>query len=386
MRRLATRTVAVSVCVASVGLAISAPVAGAKSAWSIAPFPKPAGASAVDFEGVSCPTAKSCVAVGSYIRARTYKTLVEHWNGSKWSVVTSPNLAGASSYLQAVSCASATRCFAVGHSSPGTSLTSLVEVWNGSSWSVMPSPSPAGWDDPALESVSCSSTTSCFAVGSGRATTGESLVEHWDGNAWSVVTIEKLTGSTETSLSGVSCPSTTGCFAVGFYQPALEAPLRTLVEQWDGTSWSVIASPTPVGSLPATLTRVSCPSLTSCYAVGSYSPPGGGFKSLVERWDGSSWSVSASPNPASNKTTMSDVSCPRTNSCVAVGQYLRGSTGKALVEGWNGTGWSVAANPDPVASTNSSLKGVACPTPTSCFAVGTSTIKKATTGLIEQYG
>ena len=333
--RPATLTVAVSVCVASVVLAISAPGAGAKAAWSITPFPKPAASTVVDFEGVSCPSAKSCFAVGSYKSPRNYKTLVEHWNGTKWSVMTSPNPVGsANSSLQAVSCVSATRCFAVGYSSQGPSVRSLVEAWNGGSWSVTASPSPAAWTNPALGSVSCSSPTSCFAVGGGRATTGESLVEHWDGNAWSVVTIETLTGSTETSLFGVSCPSATDCFAVGFYQPSIEAPLRTLVEHWDGSSWSVMTS----------------------------------------------------PNPTSTKAIMSDVSCPRTNSCVAVGQYLRGTTGKTLVEGWSGTGWSLAANPDPAASTNSWLKSVSCPTPTSCFAVGTGTVKKVTSGLIERYG
>ena len=201
-----------------------------------------------------------------------------------------------------------------------------------------------------------------------------------------MVPIEKLTGWTETLLYGVSCPSATGCFAVRFYQPSLGAPLRTLVEHWDGNSWSVTTSPTPVGSLPATLARVSCPTITSCFAVGSYSPPGGGFKSLVERWDESSWSVMSSPKPPSTKTFATDVSCPRTTSCVAVGQYFRGTTGKTLVEAWNGAGWSLAANPNPAASTNSWLTSVSCPTPTSCFAVGTGTVKKVTTGLIERYG
>ena len=177
MRRPATLTVAVSVGLASGVLAVAAPAAGAKSAWSIAPFPKPASAT-VDFEGVSCPSAKSCVAVGSSGSTKGSKTLVESWNGAKWSVVATPNVVGsANSHLQAVSCVSATTCFAVGNSTQGTTVKSLVEAWFGSSWSVMASPSPTAWTNAGLESVSCSSTTSCFAVGSARATTGESLVE-----------------------------------------------------------------------------------------------------------------------------------------------------------------------------------------------------------------
>ena len=50
-------------------------------------------------------------------------------------------------------------------------------------------------------------------------------------------------------LTDVTCPSTTRCFAVGvsFTQPGSNA--RTLVERWNGGSWSVLASPNPSGAL-----------------------------------------------------------------------------------------------------------------------------------------
>jgi len=249
----------------------------------------------------------------------------------------------------------------------------------------MVSPLTAAWTDPSLASVSCPSTTSCFAVGPGRAITGESLVEHWDGSAWSVMPIAKLAGSTEASFYGVACPSPTSCFAVGFFQPGVDAPLQTLIEHWDGSAWSVMTSPSPSGALPAVLAHVSCPSVTSCFAVGSYSPPKvGGSRSLVERWNGTTWSTVASANAQSPKTFVSDVSCATTKSCVAVGQYFQGSNGRPLVERWTGTTWGIVTSPNPVGSTNSWLKGVSCPSPTSCFAVGISTIKN-TRGLIERY-
>ena len=282
MRRPAFFDAAASICVA-VALLLLAPAAAATPTWKIATFPNPAGSTSVDFEGVDCPSAKSCFAVGFSQAGKTNKTLVERWNGSKWSVMATPNPAGATnSYLQAVSCASATNCIAVGYSSQGNKLSSLAEQWNGTKWSVMVTPSPVSWTNPALESVSCASPTSCMAVGHGRALTGESIVEHWDGIAWSVLPIAKQMGWTEISFYGVACPSVTSCFAVGFYQDVAFAALRTLVQHWDGAAWSIQTSPSPTGAVPANLARVSCPSATSCFAVGSYSPPkGGGFKTLV---------------------------------------------------------------------------------------------------------
>jgi hypothetical protein len=52
-----------------------------------------------DLVGVSCPTTSSCVAVGSagfvVFSSRSFRTLVEQWDGTSWSIATSPNPSGA---------------------------------------------------------------------------------------------------------------------------------------------------------------------------------------------------------------------------------------------------------------------------------------------------
>jgi hypothetical protein len=65
-----------------------------------------------------------------------------------------------------VSCATVTNCVAVGSStnSSGASVT-LAEQWNGSSWSVQTTPNPSAALDSYLSSVSCAAATSCTAVG-----------------------------------------------------------------------------------------------------------------------------------------------------------------------------------------------------------------------------
>ena len=80
-------------------------------------------------------------------------------------------------------------------------------------------------------------------------------------------------------LNGVSCASPTNCTAVGDYYRTASGPQPTLIERWNGTAWRV--EPSPSTGRGSTLDSVSCPSATSCTAVGS----------LIIGWNGVSWKV-----------------------------------------------------------------------------------------------
>ena len=177
-------------------------------------------------------------------------------------------------------------CFAVGTFSTASAVQTLVERWNGKSWTIVPSPNSSGGKYSQLAGVSCASTTSCFAVGTFRDVSGprKTLIERWNGTSWTLVAHPKLTGG-HRYLFGVSCASTTSCFAVGTHsvtgggelscEPELDCSASTLIEQWNGKKWAVVASPN--GSFPAfqsTLAGVSCVSATACVAVGTASPRG----------------------------------------------------------------------------------------------------------------
>jgi hypothetical protein len=98
-------------------------------------------------------------------------TLVEHWNGAAWSIVTSPN-ATQDTELLGVTCTSASDCWAVGNYL--TDITgnlyyqTLIEHWNGSSWRRVPSPNPRGPEDELL-AISARSARDIWAVGDHRA-------------------------------------------------------------------------------------------------------------------------------------------------------------------------------------------------------------------------
>ena len=238
---------------------------------------------------VSCTTSTDCVAVG-FERDRGEQTLVETWNGSTWTVVPSQN-PNPRNILKGVSYTGTMSCVAVGSSWSGASgspTASLVESWNGTSWSVVPSPAPSNFSQ--LSGVSCTSPTFCVGVGSYGTSYGaasNTLVETWDGTSWTVTPSSDGPDSSDDQFYRVSCASPTSCMAVG--SDVTTNGTQTLAETWNGTSWTVTSGPIA----NAVFFGVSCLSATLCVAVGLDEG-----KTLVESWNGTTLTVVPSPNPA----------------------------------------------------------------------------------------
>jgi hypothetical protein len=226
------------------------------TSWSLVPNPSPAG----DLKSVSCFSATACTAAGYAFDPSNdhYKTFIESWNGASWSMVPSPN-SSSNNFFNGVSCVSATACTAAGYSYKTSSAHSktLIESWNGTRWSVVSTPNPRSSN--YLYGVSCVSATTCTAVGDSLASAGDkTLIESWDGTSWSVV--PSPTPRINSNLYGVSCASAAVCTAAGSDRG------KTLIESWDGTSWSVVPSPTP--RINSNLYGVSCASAAVCTAAG----------------------------------------------------------------------------------------------------------------------
>lgn len=339
----------------------------APSLWSVTRSPDAGAGSDPGNQllSISCPTSTFCMAVGYWsVESPTYETqtLIESWDGSTWSLDSSPELI--SSYLYGVSCSAPTSCMAVGYSSSNyVDQQTLAESWNGSQWSISPTPSPSPTSGQ-LEGVSCTGPSSCIAVGPGT------LVESWDGTNWSIVSSPSEGNNSD--LDSVSCNSAAQCQAVGYYINSTDS-YQTLAETWNGSTWSITSSPSPGRGHNTELFGVSCPTVSSCVAVGFY---GRTYKSLVESWNGGTWSVVPSPNPTSLETELFGISCRKSNDCVAVGGYYPGTGSEhTLVESWNGSGWSITSSPSPQGSNNAvspipELDGVSCSKSRACVAVG----------------
>jgi hypothetical protein len=279
-----------------------------------------------------------------------------------WTVQPTPTPPhGVDGQLLAVSCPSATSCTAVGGYTGLSGPVTLAEHWDGSTWAVQATPNPPGASFSLLGGVSCPSVTSCTAVGEytpSGSTDSLPLAEHWDGSTWTIQPMPSPAGGFGISLHAVSCPSVTSCTAVGEYGTSA-GPSPTLAEYWDGSTWTVQAMP----GLSALLEAVSCTAPGKCTAVGWFERPKG-FATLAERSYSGGWRVVSARGSSAIPGQLDGVSCTARNSCTAVGQL--GASG-ALAEHWDGSGWTVQATPRPASVT---LNAVSCTSAASCTAAG----------------
>jgi hypothetical protein len=333
--------------------------------------------------GVSCPAVDQCMAVGDRFSFRAGEVgLALSWNGSMWTqmkVAKAPP--GTSTALTSVSCNSADECEAVGDSSneeTGTQ-TSVAEVWNGTSWSLQSTPNPKGSVETTLSGVSCTSASECVAVGDSFSEefTPATLAEVWNGTSWRITSTPTPSGSEGALLSGVSCSSSDSCTAVGENLDS-SGEFVTLAMGWNGTAWDLETSidPSPLGE---SFLAVSCGSGSSCVAVGS----SGGTRSpsilLVESWNGTSWSTQmAFGKPGQVSANLDQVSCVGTSFCLAVGAD---SLEDPIAEVSNGSSWKFTS--PPAGGGGGGLQDVTCLTTTDCIAVGPSEFFEL--GLAEQW-
>jgi hypothetical protein len=214
---------------------------------------------------------RACTATGVYnIPSGQGLALAERWNGRTWRIQPTPAPASSQVSLGGVSCTSARACVAVGAYLDATNRTRpLAEAWNGARWVIQPVPSTAGATESVLSAVSCTSPRACTAIG----TLGErALAYRWDGRTWRVQATPNpprfaTSSDSAVSLYGVSCASATACTAIGDYAP--DGQPMAFAEAWNGTRWSLQATPAPAGSIASTLTAVSC-NPWQCTAVGDY--------------------------------------------------------------------------------------------------------------------
>jgi hypothetical protein len=340
------------------------------SSWTIVVSPNLGDAETTNaLYGVTCSEGVNCWAVGiSRTGPGAFRTLIERWNGTSWSIVTSPNTdAAQNNILNGVSCSSGSNCWAAGSLNTGSIFQTLIEQWNGSSWQIVSSPNSRATETTnVLSGTSCGSTSECWAVGySWTGSVYRTLIERWNGNFWTIVPSPNTGATDNNSLGGVSCASASDCWAVGSSSNGTVA--QALIERWDGTAWSIVASPV---TLPNGLTAVTCVSTSDCWAVGSYLG-GNTNQTLIERWNGMSWSIVISPNtrPAQSNT-LSAVSCASASDCWAVGTYVNGSTFQTLIERWDGTSWTISTSPNSSATQNNLLRGVTCTSALDCWAAG----------------
>lgn len=211
--------------------------------------------------GVSAASASDVWAVGAFIPGTTgvLNALAHHFDGTRWTAFPLPNVGAQQNILQAVSMPSPGKAWAVGDYISGKfQQQTLIEHFDGTVWSVVPSPSP-GVRQNILYGVAAITDTDVWAVGAFEDANDlwHTLTEHWNGTAWTVVNAVEA-GTTGNQFYAVKALASNNVYAVG-QQAGAGFPSQALIEHWDGKSWSVVASPAdPAASaLPLGLTATA---------------------------------------------------------------------------------------------------------------------------------
>jgi hypothetical protein len=278
------------------------------------------------------------VAVGSGTLANgDTGALIETFNGTTWSAATVP--AESTGILNSVAASSSSNVFAVGRNLSNGVFTPLVEFFNGTTWSVQATPTLAGGG--VLNSVTVVSPTDAWSVGAfgggDGGTTGGQLIEHFNGTSWSVVA-SPVSG--DGALESISAVNANDIFAVGAV--GQEHPGASTL-QFNGTTWSAVANgPTGTHSVDAI-------SATDVWTVGG----AGGTGAAVWNFNGTSWTKVATVDGQ-----LTAVSGSSPNDVFIVGEG-------DLVEQWNGTSLNVVS-----ATGTAGFTGVATLSNGTAFAVG----------------
>jgi hypothetical protein len=298
--------------------------------------------------------------------------------GCTWKDVQSPFFSG---QLYGVTALSGADAWSVGYDTDGPLLnTAVIEHWNGTRWKVTPSPQPGTYRD-FLEKVSAAASNDVWAVGGFQSYRSQqhqrvwrqhTLAEHWDGSAWTVVASPNLPGA-DNVLFGLVAISTDDVWAVGT-ATSPDGPTRALSEHWDGRTWTIVRTP-DAGAYSNVLGSVDVVSPNDVWAVGSFSDERFGLaQTLTEHWNGARWRVVPSPNIGALGDGFRGVAAISHGDVWAAGLYGYHAPDGSLLTGtmtqhWNGKRWSVIDTPDPPGG-DSLLNGITALATDEVWAVG----------------
>ncbi len=279
--------------------------------WIAQPVPLPSGAQFSDLEGVSCPSAGSCTAVGGYEDASGYANgLIDVLANGTWTSTRAPepsnsgNDTDSDQYAELfeVSCWGSSCAAVGGYEDSSGNDNGLIDFWNGASWTATEAPLPPSAISPEfvqLLSVSCGSATTCTAVGSFEQGGGGSflVIDTLSDGTWTAP-VPPLPGNASpasnaaTRAEDVSCPTAAYCVAVGGYNTATSGVAdHGFVDTLSAGSWSTTEIPVPsnvqlANSLYSYARTVTCYSPVACVVGGFYSDTNGNEQGALDTWTG----------------------------------------------------------------------------------------------------
>jgi hypothetical protein len=335
--------------------------------------------------GVSAASANDVWAVGAFMptTGSVLNTLGEHFDGTRWTAFPLPNVGAQQNVLQAVSMPAPGKAWAAGFFINGKfQQQTLIEHFDGTVWSVVPSPSPGGLQN-ILYGVAAISDTDVWAVGTQQDSNGpfHTLTEHWDGKSWSVVNAVDA-GTNGNQFYAVKAVASNNVYAVG-QQAGSAFPNRALVEHWDGKSWSVVSGPADASSaLPLGVTATA----STLTLVGEQESEATPYTTYVAAGAPSALSIQSTPNLGTGENDPFAVTIANDGSTWVVGWAINTTSGNhdpLVLQGINGT-FSVVSVPNPTNGGDSGFAAITTVPGGGMWAVGgTATAKSNVSTFIE---
>jgi len=245
-------------------------------------------------------------------------------------------------------------------------------------WTIVGSPGITGSGaQNFLFGLSCVAANDCWTVGyilPPSSMPSITLIEHYDGATWSIANSANSAGRAS-FLQGVTCVSASDCWAIGYYSNG--NIFQTFIEHYDGTAWSIVSSPNtldPQGNAwNDQLFAVTCNNASDCWAVGeAYISPGPFVYAgtpIIEHYDGATWSLVTSPPITGGAANLYSVTCVSGSDCWAVGNTFTTLASQTLIEHYDGSAWSIVNSANSPNEANY-LYGVTCTSSNNCWAVG----------------
>jgi len=247
-------------------------------------------------------------------------------------------------------------------------------------WTEVAHPRPGG-ADTYLNDVVVPAANDVWAVGYSFAEVGGAFEfrtygQHCQDGVCTRANLPNREGAPATNfLYGIDAAGPADLWTVGYSRDPGQ-PGITLAQRYDGATWRIVDTPNPAGSFSSVLYSVAHLGPTSAFAVGSYEDPNGNVtRPLAMQWNGALWSLVDVPAvtgcPAA--TTLNDVDAIGTTLYMVGSCRTASGQDSGFVLSKSGARWQTRVAPgDPVLPVPSTLQSVTYVPGGGLWAVGTS--------------
>jgi hypothetical protein len=269
--------------------------------------------------------------------------------------------------LQAASASSPNDIWAVGESTIH---------YDGTTWTAYPAPSMLGNNTGYLAGVVDISPTLAWAGGTinvGESNPGQ-IIEQWNGTEWTVAQGPTFAAGDQPSIKAMASTSANDIWAIGSLLGNDEQQLYYLFEHYDGTQWTA----NTMVSGDAFLFGASADATNDAWAVGFKGPENDNSLALVMHYDGKNWKEMSAPSVGSGANQLNGVLALAPNDVWAVGFSTPEAPPKEvatlnLIEHYDGTSWSIVPSPNVGPNSiyqSNRLFGLTANSPTDIWAFG----------------